>query len=262
MSACRPFTSLTPSQPEGRRGADVPLEAAAHPQAQGLRHPTRAGRGSAPRQRPEGKEQGGGSGSVCPGTRAVLRSALTTAPLLVFGRCPHFGRSPAEGLSRPAARSFPTETVEVNGTSGPAGTCLGRLLPAEGMDSDFHLVFISILDLARARVRGKTSAEQGADVTRDGAAPRRAVGRLVYRGGSPLPQAWAEGSESRSPPAAGPKWGLAVLAGHRSPRRQGCRGGTRLIEHAVGAEGKPSLPSAPKTPLGISARAKFPNSSK
>lgn len=55
-------------------------------------------------------------------------------------------------------RSFPTETY---GTNSPAGNCLGRLLPAEGLGRSL----ISNLEVLRARVRGKTSAGEGAAVT-------------------------------------------------------------------------------------------------
>lgn len=55
-------------------------------------------------------------------------------------------------------RSFPTETY---GTNSPAGNCLSRLLPAEGLGRSL----ISNLEVLRARVRGKTSAGEGAAVT-------------------------------------------------------------------------------------------------
>lgn len=66
---------------------------------------------------------------------------------------PTFRQFTCRGALSPRCRPGPSpgKSVEVNGTNSPAGTCLGRLLPAEGMGRSL----ISILDVAR--VRGKTS---------------------------------------------------------------------------------------------------------
>lgn len=66
---------------------------------------------------------------------------------------PTFRQFTCRGALSPRCRPGPSprKPVEVNGTNSPAGTCLGRLLPAEGMGRSL----ISILDVAQ--VRGKTS---------------------------------------------------------------------------------------------------------
>lgn len=116
----------------------------------------------------------------------------------------------------------PRKPVEVNGTNSPAGTCLGRLLPPEGMGRSL----ISILCVARAWVRGQTSAGEGADV----AAPHRAVEHLVGSDGSPSAPARAVAGRALEPPSCKSRSGGTVApAGQSSPGR------VRRAEVAVAA---------------------------
>lgn len=166
-------------------------------------------------------------------------------PTLGTQALPTFRQFTRRWAPSPRCRPGPSlrKPVLVNGTNSPAGNCLGRLLPAEGMGRSL----ISNLEVARARVRGKTSAGEGADVTRDGAAPHRAVGHPVERDGSPSTPARAVGERASETPSFRHRSGGAGGAGRAEVTVQGCRGSCQAVPIRIrhsGVGGEPSLPSA------------------